>query len=77
MRNVPMRLPELIPAEHEMTCGHSSTFVELDDGRIFHVAGGWKNHSEDGGRQPDTGLRRDQSQRGQGAGEQPVSERGL
>jgi len=44
-----MTLPELMLAEHETACGHSSTFVELDDGRILHVAGFWKNYSEDGG----------------------------
>ena len=49
MSNVPMTLPELMLAEHETICGHSSTFVGLDDGRILHVAGSWKNHSEDGG----------------------------
>ena len=49
MSNVPMTLPELMIAEHETECGHSSTFVELDDDRILHVAGFWKNQSEDGG----------------------------
>ena len=49
MSNVPMTLPELMLAEHETTCGHSSTFVELDDGRILHVVGHQKNYSEDGG----------------------------
>ena len=49
MSNVPMTLPELMLAEHEPICGHESTFVELDDGRILHVAGFWKNYSEDGG----------------------------
>ena len=44
-----MTLPQLMLAEHETCCGHSSTFVELDDGRILHVTGGWKNHSNDGG----------------------------
>ena len=49
MSNVPMTLPELMLAEHETACGHSSTFIELDDRRLLHVAGNWKNHSEDGG----------------------------
>ena len=49
MSNVPMTMPELMLAEHETICGHSSTFVERDDGRILHVAGFWKNYSEDGG----------------------------
>ena len=44
-----MTLPKLMLAEHETCCGHSSTFVELDDGRILHVAGHWKSHSDDGG----------------------------
>ena len=39
MNNVPMTLPELMLAEHETICGHSSTFVELNDGRILHMAG--------------------------------------
>ena len=38
MSNVPMTLPELVLAEHETICGHESTFVELDDGRILHLA---------------------------------------
>ena len=49
MSNVPMTLPELMLAEHTTCCGHASTFVELDDGRILHMACHWKNHSEDGG----------------------------
>ena len=49
MSNVPMTLPHLMLACHDTTCGHSSSFVELNDGRILHVAGHWKNHSEDGG----------------------------
>jgi len=49
MSNVPMTLPELMLAEHDTTYGHSSTFAELDDGRILHVAAAWKNYSEDGG----------------------------
>ena len=49
MSNVPMTLPELMIAVHDTSCGHSSTFVELDDGRVLHHAGYWCNHSEDGG----------------------------
>ena len=49
MSNVPMTLPELMLAEHDTICGHSSTFVELDDGRVLHVAAFWKSFSEDGG----------------------------
>ena len=49
MSNVPMTLPELMLAEHDTSYGHSSTFAELDDGRILHVAAAWKNYSEDGG----------------------------
>ena len=49
MSNVPMTLPDLMLAEHETEYGHESTFVELEDGRILHVAAYWKNYSEDGG----------------------------
>ena len=49
MSNVPMTLPDLMIAEHETECGHESTFVELDDGRVMHHAGYWNSYSEDGG----------------------------
>ena len=52
MTHMPMTLPHRMLAKHETSCGHSSTFTELGDGRILHVAGGggsWKNYSEDGG----------------------------
>ena len=49
MNNVPMTLPELMLAEHDTPFGHSSTFLELDDGRILHWAGHQRTHSDDGG----------------------------
>jgi hypothetical protein len=49
MSNVPMTMPELMLAEEETACGHSSTFAELDDGRVMHVAAAWRSYSEDGG----------------------------
>ena len=49
MSNVPMTLPQLVLAEHDTPFGHQSTFVELDDGRYFHMAGRTSNYTEDGG----------------------------
>ena len=49
MSNVPMTLPDLALAIHDTTFFHTSTFVELSDGRVLHVAGGSKTISEDRG----------------------------
>ena len=52
MTHMPMTLPHLMLAKHKTSYGHGSTFAELGDGQILHVAGGggfWKNYSEDGG----------------------------
>ena len=49
MSNVPMTRPEEMLAVHETTFFHSSTFVELEDGRILHAAGTAFTISEDGG----------------------------
>jgi len=49
MNNVPMTRPEELLAIHDQSYGHSSTFVELEDGRILHVAGTIFTTSDDGG----------------------------
>ena len=38
MSNVPMTRPEEVLAVHDMHIGHSTTWVELDDGRILMLA---------------------------------------
>ena len=47
--NVPMTRPEGMLAEHKTNFFHSSTFAELDDGRILHAAGTRFTTSADGG----------------------------
>lgn len=49
MSNVPMTRPEEALAVHETTYFHSSTFVELEDGRILHAAGTIFTTSDDRG----------------------------
>ena len=49
MSNVPMTLPELMISEQYHPFSASSSFVELDDGRIFHASKQVCNWSEDGG----------------------------
>ena len=49
MSNVPMTLPQFMLAEHDTPFGHQSTFLELNDGRYFHLAGRMSNYSEDCG----------------------------
>ncbi len=49
MSNVPMTRPEEVLAAHETNYFHSSTFVELNDGRILHAANTTFTTSEDGG----------------------------
>ena len=49
MSNVPMTRPEELLALHETSYFHSSTFTELDDGRILHAAGTTFTTSDDGG----------------------------
>lgn len=49
MSHVPMTLPGLMIAEQAHPHGHTSSFVELDDGRIFHASHKLGNYSEDGG----------------------------
>ena len=38
MSNVPMTRPEEALAIHETRYFHSSTFTELEDGRVLHAA---------------------------------------
>ena len=49
MSNVPMTRPEEVLAVHETRYFHSSTFAELDDGRILHAANRTFTTSDDGG----------------------------
>ena len=49
MSNVPMTRPNEALAIHETPYFHSSTFVELDDGRVLHAAGTAFTTSDDGG----------------------------
>ena len=49
MSNVPMTRPEEALAVHETNYFHSSTFVELEDGRVLHAAGTTFATSDDGG----------------------------
>ena len=49
MSNVPMTLPDLALSVQARPHGHTSSFVELDDGRIFHASFNVGNYSEDGG----------------------------
>ncbi len=49
MSNVPMTRPEEALAVHETPYFHSSTFVELEDGRVLHAAGTTFTTSDDGG----------------------------
>lgn len=49
MSNVPMTLPDLVLATHKTSYFHSSTFVEMDDGRVLHAAGTQFSTSDDGG----------------------------
>ena len=49
MNHVPMTRPEEALAIHETNYFHSSTFVELEDGRILHAAGTTFTASDDGG----------------------------
>ena len=49
MSNVPMTRPEEMLIEHKTRYFTSSTFAELDDGRILRQAYGEFTTSEDGG----------------------------
>jgi hypothetical protein len=49
MSNVPMTRPEEALAIHQTNYFHSSTFVELEDGRILHAADTTFTTSDDGG----------------------------
>ena len=49
MSNVPMTLPELIISTQAFPYSHTSSYLELDDGRIFHSTCGICTISEDGG----------------------------
>jgi len=49
MSNVPMTLPDLAISIQARPFDHSSTFVELDDGRIIHCSCRVREWSEDGG----------------------------
>ncbi len=47
--HAPMTLPELVISTQNHPYSHTSSFVPLDDGRVFHAAGSVCNFSEDGG----------------------------
>ena len=49
MSNVPMTLPELIISTQAFPYSHTSSYLELDDGRIFHSTCGICTISEDRG----------------------------
>ena len=49
MSHVPMSLPELVISTQIHPFAATSSFVKLDDGRIFHASKGVCNYSEDGG----------------------------
>lgn len=49
MSNVPMTLQELAISIQARPFGHSSTFVELEDGRIIHCSHRVREWSDDGG----------------------------
>src|SRR5262245_2762136 len=49
MSHVPMTLPELALSIQARTFGHTSTFVEMEDGRILHFSFRVREWSEDGG----------------------------
>ena len=49
MSNVPMTRPDEVLAVHNTRYFHSSTFVELDDGRVLHAASRTFTTSDDGG----------------------------
>ena len=49
MSNVPMTLPELVIAEQAYPHSHTSSFVALEDGRLFHASHKASNYSQDGG----------------------------
>ena len=49
MSSVPMTLPGLMLAQHEQQFMHSTTWVELDDGRILLWCAQVHCHSDDGG----------------------------
>ena len=50
MGNVPMSNPEMALAVHKERFSTNNTFIQMEDGRIFRVAGGWQMmSSEDGG----------------------------
>ncbi len=49
MSNVPMTLPELMLAEHRTIFYHASTWAQLEDGRLIHIAAERMTVSEDGG----------------------------
>ena len=49
MSDVPMTRPDLMLAMHEQDYGHSSSFVDLSDGRIMHFTGNNYRLSDDGG----------------------------
>ena len=45
-----MTMPELVISTQTHPYSHASSFVPLEDGRVFHAAGSVCNFSEDGGR---------------------------
>ena len=49
MTHKPMTLPELVISTQYHPYSHTSSFLDLDDGRILHTSGGVSNFSEDGG----------------------------
>ena len=49
MTNIPMTRPSEMIAEHHLCQGHSTTWVQLDSGRILMAAAGKFRCSDDGG----------------------------
>ena len=49
MSNVPMTLPDLVLSTQAHPYSHTSSYVNLDDGRICHASFNVINYSEDGG----------------------------
>ena len=45
----PMTLPDLVISTQWHPYSHTSSFIQLDDGRILHASGGVWNSSDDGG----------------------------
>ena len=49
MSNIPMTLPDLVIDTQGHPFSHTTSFVQLEDGRIFHASNRASNYSDDGG----------------------------